>query len=201
MLRDCHTHNLASTDGIISVNPDFNDFKPNKNYSCGIHPWTTHQIENETTLFDQLEKTCSEKKIIALGEAGIDRMRGLPLTAQINIFIKQIELSEKYGLPIILHCVKASSELLQLKKKFNPRQPWIFHCFRGGFINARQLTDAGLYLSIGEKFNRDGIKGIPHNKLLVETDESQLSIEEIAARIGPDALKISTYNLNNLLNN
>ena len=197
MLRDCHTHNLNSTDGIISINPGFTYFLPDKHYSCGIHPWIEEQSPD---IIDSLITTLNNPQIIAVGEAGLDRLKGLSLEIQTKIFLKQIELSEQLSLPIIIHSVRTSSELLHLKKTINPSQPWIFHGFRGGYLQAKQLSDAGFYISIGEKFNYDAIKAIPDNLLLLETDESKLTIQEIASRVKPDALKISTYNLNNLLN-
>lgn len=198
MLRDCHTHNLNSDNGIISIYPGFTDFEKNKCYSCGIHPWKTSFFDDDN--LDSLIKYIVNNKICAIGESGIDYLKGASVDTQEKLFIKQIELSEAYNLPMIIHSVKSSSDIIRIKKKINPHQPWIFHGYRGGFLHAKNLIESGFYISIGEYFNPDAIKAIPNDKLLIETDESKLSIEQIANRIKPDTLKISTYNLNNLLN-
>lgn len=199
MLSDCHTHNLDSSVGIISVTPDYTNFKDDKSYSCGLHPWNTSEDFNSDELIG-LENLLINKQIIAIGEAGLDRLKGPPIEVQEKIFMRQIDLSESFGLPLIIHCVRATADLLRIKKNIAPKQPWILHGFRGNYMSAKQLCDSGFYISIGEKFNPQSIEAIPSDKLLVETDESSLSIEEIARSINPQALEISTYNLNNLLN-
>ena len=197
MLSDCHTHNLASENGIISVKPGFSSFEEGKTYSCGLHPWDEN-ITSES--FEELLKTLNHPQVVAIGECGLDRLRGAPLPFQKDIFLKHIDLSESLRKPLIIHCVRAGDELLRLKKEKNPHNPWIFHGFRGGFIQAKQLTDAGIYISLGEKFNKEALKGIPDSFLLTETEESKLTIDEIASRIKEDALEISTINLNKILN-
>lgn len=190
ILKDCHTHNLNSFDGIISIEPGFENLETGKFYSCGIHPWKT-----DTYNFDLLKKTLSHKNVIAIGEAGIDYLRGAPVNIQEKIFMEEIELSEIMKLPIIIHCVRASSDIIRIRKKSSAQQPWIIHGFRGGYKHACQLINAGLYISLGEYFNKDSIDAIPNERLLVETDESFISIEDIAKCIKPDALDISTNNL------
>lgn len=61
--------------------------------------------------------------------------------------------------------------------------PWIWHGFRGNRQTAEMLVGKGFYLSFGERWNADAVRSIPPERLLIETDDSQLSINQIAERI------------------
>ena len=61
--------------------------------------------------------------------------------------------------------------------------PWIVHGFRGNARVASQLLDAGFYLSYGERFNPEALAVTPADRLLAETDESLLPIDEIHRRL------------------
>lgn len=198
MIRDTHTHNLLSTDGIISVDPSFSSFEAGKHYSTGIHPWLTGQedIDVKIALLDAL---ATREEIVAIGETGIDRRRGASEDIQTDIFVRHILLASLTGKPLIIHNVKALDEILRLHKKHRPDNPWIIHGFRGNPAVARQLTSRGIYLSLGARFNPDVPAAIPPHLLLAETDESDLPIQSIAAAISPACPELPFANLNRIL--
>lgn len=197
MIADCHTHNLAATDAIISVEPDYDRFDPSKLYTVGIHPWRTTDISNED--FQCLERLVELPCVVAVGEAGIDRNRGAERSSQIEIFRRQTELAESVEKPLIIHCVGGWNDILSVRRAVNPKMPWIAHGFRGKPELARQLIADGLYISLGERFNPAAAEIIPLERLFVETDESTLPIEEIARRISPQALEASIDNINRII--
>lgn len=197
MIRDAHTHNLLSADGIISVGPDFTGFDPSRHYSVGIHPWLTAG-ENVVYLSAKLAETANRREIIAIGETGIDRLRGGSPQIQESLFRQHIELSERLSKPLIIHNVKGLDTILQLNKEYNPRQPWIIHGFRGNGRVAAQLASRGIYISLGERFNADVPSAIPPSLILAETDESDMPIESIAARIYPADPSLPFRNLGRL---
>lgn len=147
--------------------------------STGIHPWNTEKEPD----WDLLERVAAMPRIVAIGECGLDLLRGAPIDRQTDIFRRHIELSERMGKPMIIHCVKAWDVLLALKKKMKPRQKWGIHGYRGGPEQARQLTAHGIYLSLGEYFNQDTAAVIPRELLLAETDECHKPISTIIAGI------------------
>lgn len=198
MILDSHTHNLLSTDGIISVDPHFDSFEHGKHYSVGIHPWLTGQDNIEETM-SMLDKIATRNDVEAIGEAGIDRLRGAAENIQTHIFVHHIKLAEHTGKPLIIHCVKALDIIIRLHKEHRPSSTWIIHGFRGNAETARQLTSRGIYLSLGEKFNPDAILNIPPHLLLAETDESHTSINSIAAAISPADPTLPFNNLKRLL--
>ena len=182
MILDCHTHN-TSANGIISVCPDKFQPKPGHLYSVGFHPWYTTKDSDIALLESQL----SPPQVVALGEAGLDKLRGSGLDVQMPIFEKQALLAEEFCKPMIIHCVRYYDIILALQKKIHPRQPWIIHGFMGKPELAKQLTDKGIYLSFGEKFNALSVSITPKEQILVETDESHIPIEQIAAKIASAA--------------
>lgn len=157
-------------------------------YSYGIHPWwLCHGEQNETIQkdFELLEKLLQENRIAAIGEMGIDSISQATLAQQIEVFEKQIPLSEHYQKPLIIHNVHGTNEILRLHKKHKPKQLWILHGFNGTVEEARQLTDKDFFLSVGESIfypNRKistTIKSIPLDHLFLETDVSQRTIQEV----------------------
>lgn len=187
MILDIHTHRPAPyPDGVISLTNLAQPLAEGQLYSAGIHPWdTASPILQED--FVQLEQLAESSRIVAIGECGIDLTKGGPLFRQLQILRKQVEISERIGKPLVLHCVKAVDIILGLKRDLNPTQPWAIHGFRGRPETARQLTDKGIFLSFGEKFNSNTVAEMPSGLILAETDDSILTIEEIIGSLNQAA--------------
>ena len=150
--------------------------------SVGIHPWQL-TLEHSESQWEALCQSVKDKRIIAIGECGLDKLQGPSLELQISLFKQEATLAEDCSLPLIIHCVKAFNELIQLKKEISPKQLWIIHGFRGKLPLAADCIRHGFYLSIGSRFQADALKAIPLNRLFIETDESEESIGSIYQRI------------------
>lgn len=187
MFIDIHTHKSGDPEYSFIQNLTFPEaeivFSSNKNgfYSVGFHPWTADEFTEE--LFLKLEKYTVDKRLITIGECGLDKNSTVSFEKQIFVFERQIELSEKAKKPLIIHCVGYFNELFELKKRLNPSQLWILHGFRAKPELAKQALKAGCAFSFGEFFNAESVRIIPIDKLFIETDESLLSIEEIYTQI------------------
>lgn len=183
MILDIHTHHKVPQPlGIVDASPlavlDFEAI-PNQCYSAGIHPWDTVQPISED-VWSELERRLSLPGFVAVGEAGVDMSgRAGMLFVQIQVLKRQIDLSERLGKPMIMHCVKAEDVICGLRRDLKPSQPWIIHGFRKKPETAQQLLRAGCLISLGEHFNYDTLSVVPDDCLLAETDTSPLSIEEI----------------------
>lgn len=147
-------------------------------YAVGIHPWWTAQpdfcLERHV---EALRRLLPLPEVVQLGECGIDRVQGdsadrspAPLDAQLRIFEAQAKLSEDYGKPLTLHCVRAFDHLLRLKKELRPSQSWTIHGFRGRPALARQLLNAGFDLSFGPRRNEESYALTPPERRHDETD-------------------------------
>ena len=167
---DVHTHAdppghpaivCVSADGTLGNNPW---------YSVGIHPWEAADATEET--FQRLRAMAGDPRVVAIGEAGLDRRKGPAIDTQLPVFERQARLAEELRLPLVIHCVGATDMLLALHKRMRPAVPWIIHGFRGKPTTARQLTDAGFYLSLGQKYNPLVMQAVPQCRILRETDET-----------------------------
>ena len=150
--------------------------------SVGIHPWTLTE-ENANIQWKALHESIKDKRIVAIGECGLDKLKGPSMELQTAVFKQEAALAEDSSLPLIIHCVKAFNELIQLKKEISPCQPWIIHGFRGKLPLALDCIRHGFYLSIGSHFQENTLKTIPLDRLFIETDESEESIGSIYQRI------------------
>ena len=162
-------------------------------YSYGIHPW---DLDNAAFQLEKVLQTIEEKlkfsQVVALGEAGLDKMHKESFEKQMELFERQIDLSEALQKPMILHDVKSHNEILALRKKHKAKQPWILHGFNGTEQDIQQLTGQGLYLSVGERLLHserkihNSFKYIDLDYLFFETDMAEVGIEtiyEAAAKI------------------
>ena len=187
MILDIHTHKPAPyPEGVVCLGSFGDTLLPGQLYSAGIHHWDTAG-DNADETFARLEDLARQPQVVAIGECGVDPLKGGPMFRQLQIFKKQIDISERVGKPLVLHCVKSADVILGLKRDLNPTQPWIIHGFRGKPALATQLTDKGIYLSFGEKFNPETVMTVAGEMILAETDESILTIEEIIGSLSSAA--------------
>ena len=89
--------------------------------STGIHPW---QLKEDFSLqLNQLTKLASCKNVIAIGECGLDRIKGPAIGIQIDALRAQIEIANRINKPMILHLVKSYSDMLAISHSM--KTPWI----------------------------------------------------------------------------
>ena len=146
--------------------------------SVGIHPWFLTE-ENADIQLHWLEEAVKLPQVVAIGECGMDKLRGISIDKQLDVFKECIVLSERMSLPVIVHAVKCMEELIRLKKEMKPQMPWIIHGFRGNVSVAKSLLNQGLYLSFGEYYQEESMRITPLERLFLETDESRLPIEDL----------------------
>ena len=182
---DIHTHRRPQVPGTAIVNCFPESFVPQTEgwYSVGIHPW--YIVSFAASLNDskaRFEELLDHPQVLAVGEAGLDKLAEAPLTLQIEVFEYQARLAEEADKPLIIHLVKAVDELLKLKQKIRPVKPWIIHGFRGKAALAEEYLRHGFYLSFGEKYQEEALCIMPSERLFIETDESTVSVDTLYAR-------------------
>ncbi len=174
---DIHTHNaLCEGLHIYSYMAGSGEPLPETPYSTGIHPWKLEGARQEWLTESITPQT------IAIGETGLDYAISTAREEQEKWFRFQLEYAEKLGLPVIIHCVKAYNEIMQIVKGYNIRA--IIHGFTGSAQLASQLIKSGFYLSFGENLTRspktqDALKSIDPGHMFFETDTCDISIKEI----------------------
>ncbi|MDP2708585.1 MAG: TatD family hydrolase [bacterium] len=170
--------------------------------AVGLHPVHTHQqqVEGDDHKFTSrqeefsygvYEKLAQFKKVVAVGEIGLDYYH-LDVTAdraalkqkQKEIFLRQLELAKNLKLPVIIHCRQAHDDLLAILRKFkkdhkdclpNDKSWGVMHCFSGDEELAWQYFSLGLDISFTGLITfsaqwDDLIRRLPNDKFMVETD-------------------------------
>lgn len=156
-------------------------------FSQGIHPmFIDAEVEEK---MQALAKAAAEGKIVAIGEAGLDRNVAAPMEVQLELFERQAEMAGRYELPLIIHGVRAIPELITACKKCRSHEKWIMH----GFNNRREILEDllqhGFYISAGRHvMNEESqvyrlLPEIPADRLLIETDNSDFTIVEIYEQV------------------
>jgi TatD DNase family protein len=205
-----HTHHLTNENGISIYNNRFlfdKEIKTEKLFSIGIHPYDINLVDENS--FKELEKKLNHKNCIAIGECGLDKLKNADLISQKIVLQKQLELAVKYNKPLIIHCVKAFDELIELCKPFENKIQLIIHGFNKSEELALQLISNGFYLSLNHTiFNKENFNftKLPINKLFFETDDYTLiSISDVykkasvKLKIDENELKEKIYTNFNLL--
>jgi TatD DNase family protein len=190
---DVHTHSLGSQPmaiyNVMLANPP-QSMIPKGYFSAGIHPWDIPLFQSKW--LNELEALCKHPDLLAIGEAGLDRLRGGPIEAQYEVFEAQVRMSIKHKLPLVLHCVKAHDEVLKILFRQEVQQPIIFHGFQSGWKQAVKLLDHGMSLSFGKALLNplhpaaEVFKKSPSERVFLETDTylgGIASIYEAAAKL------------------
>ena len=185
---DIHTHTEDSSENLLQIiNLNLESPCPEQGfYSYGIHPWVLDSADFQAKkALQTLEEKLKLPNVIALGEAGLDKMHKETFEQQIELFERQIELSEALQKPMILHDVKSHNEIITLRKKHKAQQPWIVHGFNGTEQDIQQLTGQGMYLSVGEALLHPerkiykSFKFIDLDYLFLETDMAEIGVEKV----------------------
>ena len=152
--------------------------------SYGIHP---HEAKNHEFIKseDIIKKTKLNKKIIGIGESGLDFFYNhSDKKDQLKLFEEHIIAAQKTQLPLIVHTRNAESDTLEILRSHLKEKNFkvLIHCFTGSKNFAFKLLDLGAYISasgvVTFKKSEDlanTFKEMPNDKILVETDSPYLA--------------------------
>ena len=192
MLCDFHTHHPGKAiPELVSTPVDCDD----KYTSLELHPW------NLPETYSPLPETiyASLQKFNALGEIGLDRLRGPSLTIQQQYLRELLQLAADCRKPVVFHCVRAFPELFSLLKNFPC--PWAIHGFRGKFELLDEIWLRGgivsLHPSVANNMQLHSKLRVPQGKFAFESDDdphtdlAQIIDLTMKQSGNPDLLKIS----------
>jgi len=153
--------------------------------AVGIHPTELKDFD-EKDLYG-IEQLCSEQKIVAIGEIGLDYYwEPFDAALEKQVLTAQLELAKKKNLPVILHNRKSSEDLMKViaYHSVDGKLRGQFHSFSGDKKMAEQCVQMGFCISftgnITYKPNEstlisyDILSSLPLNNLLIETDSPYL---------------------------
>ncbi len=143
--------------------------------AVGIHPENIQELDEN--YIKKLENIIfANKKVVAVGEIGLDyHFRSDNRKKQQEVFINQIELANKYGLPVLVHDREAHADTISILKRTKPRG--IVHCFSGSLEMAQEVANLGMFLGIGGVLTFKNaktivtvVKNMPLDVMALETD-------------------------------
>lgn len=156
----------------------------------GISPNDLESIKNQDDINKkilEIEKISNNKEVVAIGEIGLDYYWNKEnKELQKEMFIKQIELANKQGLPIVIHTRDAVSDTIQILKEHKVNKKGIFHCCPLNRELVKEALKLEFYISLSgvitfknSKNAEEIINMIPDDKLLIETDSPYLAPEPV----------------------
>ena len=205
MLYNLHTHNYTANSDILEVvNRYPYEVIDVPYFSSGIHPWYIDMDKLEEYL-SVIDERLAMNNCLALGECGLDKRIEIPMDIQQQVFEKQLVLAKKQQKPVILHCVAAYQEIIEVKKRMNIEVPMIIHGFSKNAQVAKQLLDNGFYLSFGKYLLRNPeleevFAGVPDDKFFLETDTIEEGLELVYEKAAA-ARNIDIQELKNIVSN
>jgi TatD DNase family protein len=159
-------------------------------FTYGIHPWFLDKSNYKKQL-DLVEEITADPEVIAIGEAGFDKLRGPSPELQYEVFVRQVRISENLRKPLIIHCVRAWDEVIAARKELKPSMHWMIHGFRGKIKQAEQLLSKGFWLSVWFEYalrpeSAELFSRIPVERIFLETDGADVDIRDIYSKVSAD---------------
>ena len=187
-INDCKKYNISK---LLSIGVDLPTSKINielaekyKEIYCtvGIHPNST-TIANKNHIEELQSLISLSKKIIGIGETGLDYYRDYNKKLQHFYFEEQIKIAKKHNLPLIIHTRNAEDDTYAIiKKNIDKVTSFIIHCFSGSVEFAKKCIDLGCYISFSGNITfknadniRDVCKQVDMDRILIETDSPYLT--------------------------
>lgn len=151
--------------------------------AAGVHP---HQaLEFEDLSVDEIIRSLDNKKVIAIGEAGLDYFYDFaPKEPQIKLFEKNIKAAQETGKPLIIHNRESDDDMISILQSAYDEKEFkaIIHCYSSSWELAEKALDMGFYISASGMITfprseeiRNNFTKIPLDRILVETDSPYLA--------------------------
>lgn len=147
-----------------------------------MNSWKEDIHEIEILLDTELKKG----RIVAIGEIGLDYHYDVNRELQIQAFKKQIEIANRYDLPIVIHTREAVMDTIRMIKENPVHKTGIFHCCPHNRELVKEALKLGYYISFGgtitfknSKHAEEIVKMVPRDRFITETDSPYLAPEPV----------------------
>ncbi len=146
--------------------------------AVGFHPENLENLPDD--YLDKVAELTKHKKVVAIGETGLDYHWDIPKELQKRVFEEQLKLSLDLKMPIVVHDREAHGDTFDLLRKYRPNA--LVHCFSGSVELMREAVKMGMYISLGgvvtfknARHSVEVAREIPLDRLLLETDAPYLA--------------------------
>lgn len=152
--------------------------------AMGVHPSETAELDERSFIW--LREQCSQDKVVAVGEIGLDyHWKDPEIPVQKKWFGRQLELAREVGLPVIIHSREAAKDTLDMMQALHAEEMGgVVHCYSYTKEMAREYLNMDYYFGIGgvitfrnSKKLKEAVEYIPLEKILLETDSPYLAPE------------------------
>ncbi len=158
---------------------DLSEKYPEIYFCAGFHPSELASYEEGD--MEKLLSLCAHEKCVAVGEIGLDYHfeDNPPRKVQRALFIRQLEIADQAGLPVVLHSRDAAQETLEILREYKGllKKGGLMHCYSYSPEMVKDFLDLGLYFSFGgpstfknAKKVQESVQRIPATRILTETD-------------------------------
>lgn len=151
---------------------------PELYYAVGLHPLDAHKWTVETG--DQISSlACSDDRVVAIGETGLDFYKAENHQHQKEVFEAQLGIAKQLDLPVIIHCRDAAAKTRDLLQEIGRQGPvrGVMHCWGGTPEETQWFLDLGFYISFSGIVTfknavqiQESVGIVPSDRLLIETD-------------------------------
>ncbi|KGE73627.1 TatD family hydrolase [Spirochaeta lutea] len=172
-------------EGIISICNNLHDFfvvyenlrtATHVYHAVGVSP---SEVQNPGIDWEaKIDSGVKQERVVAIGETGLDYYRKFGnKNSQIELFIRQLEIADKYNLPVIIHNRDAGKDILDILSTRRPTRGGVLHCYSEDWEFAKKAIDLGMYISFaGNATYRNArnlhetAKNIPIEQLVIESE-------------------------------
>jgi TatD DNase family protein len=175
----CVGYDLESSRAAVALAARY----PNLVAAVGVHP--NYLAAAPANWLAEIRALAAAPQVVAIGETGLDYYRDYtPPERQRRGFAAQLALAAELGLPVVVHCREAESDVLAaISAHSGPGdRQGVLHCFSGTEATMRAAVAAGYYISFAGTLtfrNAAALRAVaaqvPRERLLVETDAPYLS--------------------------
>ena len=171
---------LTEIPKLKKISNEFNEIY----YSVGLHPLEAKkwELSSKSLLRSSAQ---DDKKVVAIGELGLDFFKNENKTLQIDALLPQMELAFELELPVIIHCREAATEMIEICNDLSKQgkcPQGVLHCWTGTQKEMKQFLDLGFYISFSGIVTfpkaheiHECAKIVPRDKYLIETDSPFLA--------------------------
>ena len=149
---------------------------PHVYHSIGVSPSEVANPGRDWML--KIEEGVKLPRVVAIGEIGLDYYRKFGnKDSQIELFIKQLEMAERFGLPVVIHNREAGKDVLEILKEKLPTRGGVLHCYSEDWPYAQEALKLNLYISFAGNVTyrnarnlHETAKRMPLDRMLIETE-------------------------------
>lgn len=184
-LRVIQEAKQAQVTRIVSICNSLHDFShvyenlksvPGVYHAVGVAPSEVNTPGDDW--IKSIEEGLSLPNVVALGETGLDYYRKFgDKSSQIELFITQLELAEKHGVPVIIHNRDAGQDVLDILSERIPSAGGVFHCYSEDGAYAKKACDLNMYFSFAGNLTyrnarnlHETVLTVPLDRILIESE-------------------------------